>query len=38
VDDIGYPSGIRATVRDLWTGKEPGTSRNYAAQVRRMGS
>jgi alpha-galactosidase len=32
--DIGYPSGIRATVRDLWTGKETrDQAGNYAAQV-----
>jgi alpha-galactosidase len=32
--DIGYPSGIRATVRDLWTGKETrDQAGNCAAQV-----
>jgi alpha-galactosidase len=32
--DIGYPSGLRATVRDLWSGKETkDQSSNYAAQV-----
>jgi alpha-galactosidase len=32
--DIGYPSGLRATVRDLWSGKEvKDQSGNYVAQV-----
>ena len=32
--DIGYPSSLRATVRDLWTDKEVrDKSDNYAAQV-----
>jgi alpha-galactosidase len=32
--DIGYPSGLRATVRDLWTDKETkDQAGNYAAQV-----
>lgn len=32
--DIGYPSGLRATVRDLWSGKETkDQSANYGAQV-----
>jgi len=32
--DIGYPSGLRATVRDLWSGKDTrDQAGNYAAQV-----
>ncbi|MFZ0689015.1 MAG: glycoside hydrolase family 27 protein [Acidobacteriaceae bacterium] len=32
--DIGYPSGLRATVRDLWSNKETkDQTGNYAAQV-----
>ena len=32
--DIGYPAGISATVRDLWTGKEvQGQKGSYSAQV-----
>jgi alpha-galactosidase len=32
--DIGYPSALRATVRDLWTDKEAkDQTDHYAAQV-----